>query len=144
MKGINPGFRAYLVFGVVMLAAAGGLFLGERLTRAKAPEDSAMMVAHNVFFSLNESTPAARQKLVDACKAYLSEHPGTVFYAAGPIAADFDREVNDRDWDVGLHLVFKDKAAHDQYQDAPLHLKFIEENKATWKKVRVFDSYVSK
>ena len=52
------------------------------------------------------------------------------------------RDVNDRDFDVALHLVFKSKAAHDQYAKAERHLKFIEENKATWKKVRVFDSYL--
>jgi len=39
-------------------------------------------------------------------------------------------------------LVFKDKAAHDEYQKAARHLKFIEENQSNWKKVRVFDSTV--
>lgn len=99
------------------------------------------MLAHNVFFSLNEPTPENRQKLVEACQKYLSNHPGTVFFAAGTVA-DYDRPVNDRDFDVGLHLIFKDHAAHDAYQTAPLHEKFIAENKATWKKVRVFDSDV--
>ena len=36
---------------------------------------------------------------------------------------------------------FKNKATHDVYQTNEQHLKFIEENKANWKKVRVFDSY---
>ena len=31
------------------------------------------------------------------------------------------------DWDVALHLVFADKAAHDRYQDHPDHVKFIVE-----------------
>jgi hypothetical protein len=108
---------------------------------AAETEGSPMMLAHNVFFSLNDPTPANRQKLVDACKKYLSNHPGTVFFAAGTVA-DFDRPVNDRDFDVGLHLVFKDHASHDAYQTAPLHEQFIAENKADWKKVRVFDSNV--
>jgi hypothetical protein len=43
---------------------------------------------------------------------------------------------------VGLHLVFSDKAAHDNYQVDHLHEKFIEENKSNWAAVRVFDSYV--
>jgi hypothetical protein len=43
---------------------------------------------------------------------------------------------------VALHIIFKDKAAHDRYQDHPRHKQFIEENQANWKKVRVFDSYV--
>lgn len=103
-----------------------------------------MMVAHNVYFSLNDPTPANRQKLVDACKKYLSNHPGTMFFAAGTVAEDYDRPVNDRDWDVGLHLVFKDHASHDAYQTAESHLQFISENKADWKKVRVFDTDCSK
>jgi hypothetical protein len=39
-------------------------------------------------------------------------------------------------------LVFKDKAAHDEYQKAARHQMFIEENPSNWKKVRVFDSSV--
>ena len=45
-----------------------------------------------------------------------------------------------RDFDVGLHVIFKDRAAHDHYQETEAHLKFIEENKAGWAKVRVFDT----
>ena len=98
------------------------------------------LIGHMVYFKLKDGSPAARQKLVDACTKYLSNHEGTVFFAAGPIAEEFNREVNDREWDVALHVVFANKAAHDKYQDHPEHLKFIDENKATWAKVRVFDS----
>lgn len=98
------------------------------------------MIGHMVYFKLKDGTPEARQKLVAACDKYLSDHEGTVVYAAGPIGEEFKREVNDRDWDVALHLVFESKAAHDKYAVHPEHLKFIEENKDTWAKVRVFDS----
>jgi hypothetical protein len=100
------------------------------------------MLAHNVFFSLNDASPAAKAKLVAACKKWLSGHPGTVFFAAGTLAEECNRPVNDRDFDVALHVIFKDKAAHDVYQTAERHLKFIDENQANWKKVRVFDSLV--
>ena len=50
--------------------------------------------------------------------------------------------VNDRDFDVALHVVFDTPANQDIYQTAPMHLKFIEEEKANWAKVRVFDSMV--
>ncbi len=99
-------------------------------------------LAHMVYFTLKDKSPEAKKKLVDACKKYLAKHPGTVFFAAGTLCEELDREVNDRAFDVGLHLVFKDKASHDKYQDAPLHLQFIEENKSNWEKVRVFDSVV--
>jgi hypothetical protein len=100
------------------------------------------LLCHNVYFSLKDNSPAAAEKLVAACKKYLSGHPGEVFFAAGTLAKDLDRPVNDRDFDVALHIAFKDRAAHDQYQDAARHKQFIEENKANWKKVRVFDSLV--
>jgi len=99
-------------------------------------------LAHNVFFSLKDGSAENVQALVDACKKYLNVQPGIVFFAAGPLCAELSREVNDRDWHVGLHLVFVDKAAHDAYQDDATHNQFIEENKAHWAKVRVFDSYV--
>ena len=102
------------------------------------------MLAHNVFFTLKDNSPAAKQKLVDACKKYLSNHPGTEYFAAGVLADQYKREVNDRNFDVGLHLVFKNAAAHDKYQDAETHKRFIEENKENWKTVRVFDSLIEK
>ena len=129
---------------VVAIVAAVGIWslaVGQPAS-AVAAEPGEMRLAHNVFFTLKDNSDAAKQTLVAACKKYLSQHPGTVFFAAGTLAADLDRPVNDRDWDVGLHLVFKNKAAQAQYQKAPEHLKFIEENKANWKMVRVFDSYV--
>jgi len=100
------------------------------------------MLAHDVYFSLKDTSPQAKEKLIASCKKYLTGHPGTVRFAVGPIADEMKRDVNDRDFDVALHLVFKSKAAHDLYAKAERHLKFIEENKDNWKKVRVFDSYL--
>jgi hypothetical protein len=102
------------------------------------------MIGHVVYFTLKDSTAENRRRLVDACKKYLAHHPGTVFFAAGPLAEDFRRDVNVRDWDVALHLVFADKAAHDRYQEHPDHVAFVNENKDTWARVRVFDSEVAR
>lgn len=100
------------------------------------------MLSHDVYFTLTDNSPQAKEKLIAACKKYLTGHPGTIWFAVGPLGEEFQRDVNDRDFDVALHLVFKNKAAHDQYSQAPRHARFIEETKANWKKVRVFDSYV--
>lgn len=97
---------------------------------------------HNVFFTLKDPTPANIEKLVALCHKYLAKHPGVVYYSAGTLVSELRREVNDQDFHVALHVGFKDKAAHDLYQVAPDHLKFIEEGKPGWAKVRVFDSYV--
>ncbi len=101
------------------------------------------MIGHMVYFKLKDGTAENKKKLVDSCKTLLGDLDGTVFFSAGVLADGFKQEVNDRDWDVALHVVFTDKAAHDKYQTHPNHLKFIDENKAMWTKVRVFDSELS-
>jgi hypothetical protein len=100
------------------------------------------MLSHNVFFSLHDNSTAAVERLVAACKTHLTGHPGACFFAVGTLADAYQRPVNDRAFDVALHVVFTDGPSHDAYQQAPRHLKFIEENKANWKQVRVFDSWV--
>ena len=100
------------------------------------------MLAHMVYFSLNEPTDENRRKLVEACHHHLTNHPGQVFYAAGTCAREYDRPVNDREFDVALQTVFTDRAAHDAYQVAPRHLEFIAACKPMWKQVRVFDADV--
>jgi hypothetical protein len=99
-------------------------------------------LVHDVYFTLNDDSEAARAKLVKDCYKYLSNHPGVVFFAAGELVESHERDVNIRDWDVSLHIVFKSKDYHDQYQKAPDHSKFIDENRDNWKSVRVFDSFV--
>ena len=103
---------------------------------------SSPRLAHNVFFKLKDSAAANVTALVDACHKYLNVQPGIVFFAVGKLCGELTRDVNDQNWDVGLHLVFVDKAAHDAYQDDPTHEKFVAENKPTWAGVRVFDSLV--
>jgi len=101
------------------------------------------MLAHNVYFTLNDTSAEAVDRLVRACHQYLKDHPGVVFFAAGTLVEELQRDVNDQDFQVALHVVFKDKQAHDVYQTAEDHLTFIAEQKDNWKQVRVFDSYVS-
>ena len=98
------------------------------------------MLAHNVFFTLYDSSEGSIKSMVEACHKYLKDHPGVVFFAAGTVAEDLARPVNDRMFHVGLHVIFDTRENHDIYQTAPTHLQFIEENKAKWKQVRVFDS----
>jgi hypothetical protein len=97
-------------------------------------------LAHMVFFTLADASPAARAKLTAACHEYLSGHEGVLYFSVGTIAAGLAREVNVRDFDVALHVVFENLAAHDRYQAHPRHLRFIEESRPNWKQVRVFDS----
>jgi hypothetical protein len=121
------------------LPALAVLVLASAVSHA---QDASPILSHDVFFSLNDASPAARAALVAACKKYLTGHEGELSFSAGVLNAELNRPVNDRDFDVALHITFASKAAHDKYQEAPRHKQFIEENQKNWKKVRVFDSVV--
>ena len=101
------------------------------------------MLGHMVYFTLKDNSPAAVEALLAACRKYLTGHPGTTFFAVGTLVPDLTRPVNQTDFDVAVQVVFESRAAHDAYQVAPRHVQFIDENKANWAKVRVFDANVS-
>ena len=84
------------------------------------------MLAHSVFFRLRDRSPASVTRLVEGCRRHLSGHPGEIVFAVGTLA-DYDRQVNDRDWQVALHIVFDSHAAHDTYQQAERHEVFLAE-----------------
>ena len=96
------------------------------------------MLSHAVYFSLKDRSPAAVAALVESCRKYLTGHPGTVSFSVGTCAS-YDRQVNDRDFDAALEIVFESHAAHDAYQTDDRHNQFIAEQAPNWSKVRVFD-----
>jgi hypothetical protein len=121
--------------------AAAARVRGPNSSEAGVKEDA--QIAHMVYFTLKDNSPTAKGTLVIACKKYLTKHPGEVFFRAGTRGTEFKASVNDLDFDVGLHIVFQNQGAYDQYEAAKRHKQFIEENKGNWKKVRVFDTVVS-
>ena len=97
---------------------------------------------HMVYFSLKDNSDEKIQTLISACQEFLTDHPGTVYFGAGRLA-DCHREVNDRDFDVALQLVFESREAQDAYQVAERHDQFIAQQKDNWKQVRVFDTEIA-
>ena len=126
-----------LLIAVAIIVSTSGCTNGLFDNQQKSPQ-----LVHDVYFTLNDDSETAKSKLVDDCYKYLSNHPGIVFFAAGQIVESHQRDVNYRDWQVSLHIVFKSKDYHDRYQKAPDHHKFIEQNKDNWKTVRVFDTSI--
>ena len=98
------------------------------------------MLGHMVYFTLKDNSPAAVEVLVAACRKYLTGHPGTTFFAVGTLVSDLKRPVNQTDFDVALQVVFESRAAHDAYQNDPIHLKFVEQFKSLWTRVQIYDS----
>jgi hypothetical protein len=48
--------------------------------------------------------------------------------------------VVDTTYDVGLTVVLKDVAAHDAYQDHPIHHAFVDHFKEYWERVQIYDA----
>jgi hypothetical protein len=101
-----------------------------------------MAHAHNVFFTLKDSSPERCRRLVRECIDSLGGHDGVVALSAGTRAAGCERDVNDVQFHVSLHILFADRRSHDAYQAAPRHREFAARNSANWEQVRVFDSMV--
>lgn len=97
-------------------------------------------LSHAVYFTLKDRSPEAAARLVASCQEHLTGHPGTVFFSVGTCAPEYDRHVNDRDYDVALTIVFESHAAHDAYQVSARHKGFIADHADNWAKVRVFDA----
>ena len=98
------------------------------------------MLAHNVYFTLHDNSPEASQAVIDSCYKYLFGEPGVVSGSAGLRTPSLARQVNDTEFEVALHLVFKSLDDHNRYQICENHLAFIAENQANFKVVRVFDT----
>ena len=96
------------------------------------------MLSHAVYFTLKDRSAEAVTRLVASCREHLMGHPGCVSFAVGRLA-DYDRQVNDRAFDVALEIIFDSHEAHDTYQTSERHLQFIAANAETWAGVRVFD-----
>jgi hypothetical protein len=124
--------RAWIIAAAVILAGCA----------TAQSEPSSAKFSHFVLFDLAAEDRAAHEAFTKTLDTYLKGHPGEVSYATGLRAADMSREVNLQDYDVTLHIVFETKAAHDVYQTAERHLRFIDLHKTEWTSVRVVDTYV--
>ncbi len=124
--------RALFLAGAIPLA-------GCAISVAEAPAADPQLT-HAVFFELNDDSDAAIEALVEACYEYLAPHDGIVHFSAGARHTDYQREVNDLDFDVALTIVFENAAAQDAYQVTEPHLQFIDQFNQNWASVRVFDS----
>ena len=95
---------------------------------------------HNAFFTLKDASPESIRDLIADCTTYLAPLDGILFFAAGAREEECTREVNDEDFHVALTVLFETRAAHDAYQTADGHNRFVERNRDNWAQVRVFDS----
>jgi hypothetical protein len=65
--------------------------------------------------------------------------PHVAMYLGKPAKTEL-RPVIDATYDYSLTCVFENIADQDKYQAEPLHLKFIDDHKADWQRVVVYDA----
>lgn len=94
-------------------------------------------LSHGVFFSLED--PADASELVEDCTELVLATEGVLAHAVGPRVVDLDRPVNDQAFEVGLWILFRDRAAHDTYQVSAAHVALIESWGGRLAGARVFD-----
>jgi hypothetical protein len=98
------------------------------------------MLIHTVIFwlreNLEENERAAFLKGLESLKGIASAE---AVYVGGP-AATQKRPVIDDSYDYCLTVVLADLAAHDAYQDDPLHQDFLAQFAGTWDRVLIYDA----
>lgn len=113
---------------------------GQDAQAEAASEVTGPLLTHSVFFALKDNSPEAIQALVDGTYKYLEPHDGITYFSAGPRHTDYQRDVNDLNFDVALTIVFENTDAQEAYQETEPHKQFIAELGDNWESVRVFDS----
>jgi hypothetical protein len=96
------------------------------------------MFSHVVIFWTDPAKPNAPDEVIAGAKKYLSSIPGVVNFHVGKMVSSH-RDVVDQSYQVGLNIQFETKKAQDAYQDHPMHLEFVDQCKALWTKVVVYD-----
>ena len=130
---MNLSRACLLILPAVAILFAGGL--------APNAEPIEPRQAHSVFFTLKDRSEESRKRFVASCEKYLTGHEGVVSFSLGTIAEDVVEPVSDREFDVALLMVFRDKKAGETYQKSDRHKAFGAENRGQFAKVRVFDTY---
>ena len=118
-------------------AAIAGTFI---LAASNQPEkEMRNLFVHHVYFWLkNADSTEDLSKLVTGLKKLSTVKTIKQFHIGKP--ASTSREVIDGSYSVSWFTLFENKADQDSYQTDPIHLKFVEECAALWKKVIVYDS----
>jgi len=97
------------------------------------------MFVHTVFFWLKHpENNDDRSALAAGLETLKGVQDISAAYIGKP--AETRRPVIDHSYDFSITFVFADKAAHDVYQEHPIHLKFVADCAHLWERVQVYDA----
>jgi hypothetical protein len=95
------------------------------------------MIVHHVFFLLKD--PGDAPKLLEGLKTLSSIRQLKQLLIGQPASTE-KREVVDNSYHVSELIYFESLDAQKEYQDHPVHQKFIEVYQHFWEKVVVYDT----
>ncbi len=97
------------------------------------------MFIHVVFFWCKEGTAdSVKEEMIRYAHEQMAKISSVRHVWAGR-SVPSPREVVDSSYDVGLCVVFDDKAGHDLYQPHEIHQEFVKRFSSHWAKVKVQD-----
>lgn len=105
-----------------------------------AVEMESTPLIHTVYFWLVDDVTEDRKKAFEQALQDLSKVPSIDKYYWGVPAKTADRDVTEKSYDYAINVFFDSVEDEAAYQIDPLHLKFVEENKALFKEVIVYDN----
>lgn len=96
------------------------------------------MLVHSVYFWLDKRLPETERKRFREGLGSLREIESLRgFYTGTPAATR--RPVVDSTYDYALTVLFEDLQGHDDYQNHPLHKRFLDQFSKCWTKVVIYD-----
>ena len=98
------------------------------------------MLIHTVLFWLKKDLTDEDLTLFEQKLRALEKISSVEQMFLGRPSSTTKRPVIDDTYDFCLTVALKDLAAHDVYQEDPLHLAFIENCSHMWEKVKIYDA----
>lgn len=98
------------------------------------------MLVHSVFFWLKSDLGLETRAAFAAGLETLKGISAAEAVHVGTPADTPARPVIDATYDFALTVILEDMAAHDAYQQNPLHQRFLEDHAAKWDAVRIYDA----
>ena len=94
---------------------------------------------HMVFFWLKDTSDRKIDIFKNRTVSFLDQIETIDNYHVG-IPASTNRPIIERSYTIALVVTFKDKKAHDIYQEHEAHKSFIDECQHLWTCVKIFDT----
>jgi stress responsive alpha/beta barrel protein len=131
----NPSRRRFIT-DTGKAVMAGTLILAANNPQQKEMKDN---FVHHVYFWLkNPGNKEDLDKLIAGLRKLSAVKTIRQFHIGKP--ADTNRDVIDRSYSLSWLVLFDNGADQANYQNDPIHLKFVEECSSLWQKVTVYDS----